>query len=140
MADVGREAVAGEEGIRLLAPSLRIGLATKGRRAARDELAGSLAVGIEGGAVVRVRALDGRLRALLQDRSDGVVSDALELQLTTQRARSSRAGTVPALDPGARELEVVEVMQLDEALDDLVAQGWWIAQVTESPTRLLHRA
>ena len=43
------------------------------------------------------------------DGGDGVGVDALQVQLAAQRGRTPRAGAVAALDPGACELEIVEV-------------------------------
>ena len=137
MADIWSEAIARQEGIRLLPATARIGLTAEGRCAALDE--------VERCDTVRVTAplfwsIGGRcsLASVSEDLSHDLVRNALAAELAPKCHRAAWTSTVPALHPCPSEIEVVEVADLDQPFDDLFDDGGWVAQVDQPLARLIH--
>ena len=139
MADVRGEAVACQERISLLPAAPRIGLTTQRRGSSFEEMTCRDPVGIAGQLVVG-DATGRSCCAICEHVGDGVIRHALELQLATERHDPARTRPITALDPRSGEGEVVEVAQLDEPVDDLVAERRRIAEVVQATARLPDRA
>jgi len=139
LTDIRAESVACKQGISLLPPPPRIRFPAQARGASRDEMPRGCEVGISGHLPICLGAAGGCDRTTGQHLADGVVGDALLLQLTAQGHDSAGSDSVTALHPRLREGEVVKIAQGHEPLDDLVAQRGWVAEMVQAAARLLDR-
>jgi hypothetical protein len=132
--------VPGQERVGLVAASPRVRLAREGGCALGQQALGGTSIGIDIVGCVVVTGTGCGCLPLRQDRGDRLIRQALATELLAQSPRAARPGSIPTLDPGARKGLVVEVTQLREPLDGLVAQRTLVASSDEMPARLLDGA
>ena len=138
-ADVGVEAVAGQQSISALAPPARIGRGPQGAQVAREQAFRCDPVRGRHDPVLSVAARL-RLPPFGEDKVDRCPVHTLEPELGANGALAARSGSIPRLDPGAGEGFVIEHPEVEHPFDRAVDEIRAIARAGQAPADLMDRA